>query len=347
MARRAPGSDVNISGLGLILLGIVLIAAPLFVPLSVTGWLGGDAYVTFHVLEQVPPEGESVVPYRIEGALCTVQKTESEQMTPLDVWGGASPTATDVYGYMTFYCSLGVHYWKVEWNGILIDGYVNLETEGEGAGIYVYFDEGYANYNPDSAEYSETGAPDPQPAPEEVTGIITIIVETYPFDVDNVWVIDDTTGETFAFGRTPLQFNHEGQVVIRIVFPDISGYNKPINWEGLITSNVRITGEYTEGAAPEPEPGEPDPEPTGEEPTTEDVEFTDVEIPTADKDAYDASVPEDPDPGAASASEWKTRIDIIKKAKSPVFLGMQVLGVITMFVGVVQLATPMIKVKTR
>ncbi len=344
MARRAPASDMNMSGLGIIVLGIILIAAPLFIPLSVTGWLGGDTAITFYVYSQIPNSRDERIEYRLEGALVTVQKTESSQMTPLDVWGGVSPTGTDVYGLMTFYCSIGVHYWEVEFNGVIIDGYASLPDEGAIVRIFVYMDEGYADYSPDSAEYSETNAPDPEPAPEEAVDLITVVVETYPFDVDNVWVLSDTTGETFASGTTPLQFSHEGQFTMYIVFPDVEGYNKPQTWEGLVTSNSRFTGEYSVYVEPEPDA---DPETMGEETTSEPIDYTDLEITDDERDAYESQTVDDPDIGAESSSKWDTRIDIIRKAKSPLFLGMQVLGVLLTFIGAVQFATPMIKPRGR
>lgn len=319
------------------LLGVVLVAAPLFVPLSVVGWYGGDAAMSIYVFEKIDTEDQW--DYKAQGALIYVQKTDPDQMDPLDVWGGSSPTE-GLDGLMTFYVSLGVNYWKVEWNGLSVDGYCETTQEGQDRNIYVHMAEGYVRYAPESGEYIPPGdepEPDPEPSPPTVEDTLVVVIDSEPVSGYAI-AFDMSVGENLGEGDCPFQVTHEGQFPLKVLYKPVDGYVTPASLEVVITEDTRVVGAYIEE---EMEPDAPD------EPDTEPLDVEEVVITEEEEQAYDQSTPEDPDASGEQASDfdWEARVDILKSGKSPVALFMQLGGVLFIFIGFTQVALPTLKAK--
>jgi hypothetical protein len=327
MSRKKTNQVSGTAGFGLILLGAVMIFSPLFMPLSITGWFGRDVSYVFVVYSQVASNQED---FRAEGALVLIQKTDVSQADPVNVWGSPPPTETDQYGFMTFYGSTGIHYWKVEWNGMMVDGYVQGESEGDEVITLIFMNEGYAKYIPESAE--STGEA-PIPPEEPIVDVIVVVVDSSPID-GRATAFHGDTGQVLGTGDLPLQFTHEGQFPLRVVFEAVEGYETPPQYEEVVTSDRRITGIYTEE-------GQETIEPTGEP-----LETTEVEATSEEEESYDVTTIDEPDPSGAKASAWEQRLKLIRSFKSPILMALQVGGALFVFIGVVMIGNPLVS-KTR
>ena len=296
-------------GLYMMIAGILLVASPLYLPLSL-GWYAPCA-VCFHVYSQVPPEGEWAGDYHLKGAVINIEKTDDSQVDPVNIWGKFPPTATDEYGLMTFYTGLGVQHWKVSYMGKYVEGYVELTQTGrEGeVSITIYFKDGVVVYRPPEAEYVHDEPP-PLP-PDPVPSTITVCVDSEPVKGYAI-AVHGTKGTVLRQGTVPFQFTVEGQFPLVVMWHGVEGYIAPNTFEGVISKDTLIMGTYEipTPADPDPPPVDPDPDPIDPEPVEPD--------------------PDPPDPPPVEPPPSETPV---------IFTYLQYAGAAVFGVGLIQVAT--------